>query len=106
MNLPKKIRILALDYQVGLMDEEEKRVGKYLGHCKNNEATISIDDRYNSQVQGNTLLHEILHAVSHHMGKWDLSVEQEEKVVDGMATGISIVMRENLYHETTQNHSL
>jgi len=95
MKLPKKIRIMPLDYEILLMDEEEKRQGKYLGQCKNNEAKITIDERYNSQVQANTLLHEVLHAVSHHMGKFDLTNEQEEKVVEGMATGLCVVMRDN-----------
>jgi len=95
MNLPKKIRIMALDYEIVLMDEEEKRQGKYLGLCKNNEAKISIDERYNSQVQANTLLHETLHAIAHQMGKFDLSGKQEEKIVEGMATGICVVMRDN-----------
>lgn len=95
MNLPKKIRIMAYDYEIRNMTQQEQRDGKYLGTCLNSEAQITINGSWKPQVQATTFLHEIIHAIAHQMGKFNLSDEQEEKVVEGLSTGICVLMRDN-----------
>jgi len=92
-DLPSTVKIIAHKYQVKKMPEFEKRQGDFLGVCRNSELEILIDDRWKDQLQANTLLHEILHAVACQMGK--LEGKSEEKVVEVMANGLCAVMRDN-----------
>jgi len=93
--LPSSIKIISCIFEVKKMPEYEKRKSDFLGLCRTNEVEILIDDRWKPQVQANTLLHEILHAISSQMGKLGLDDETEEKVVQVMANGICSVMRDN-----------
>lgn len=94
-DLPSTIKIIAQKYEVKKMPEVEKRQGDFLGLCRNSELEIFVDDRWKDQIQANTLLHEILHAVAHQMGKFGLDDKSEEKAVETMANGICAVMRDN-----------
>ncbi len=94
-NLPRTIKIISQEYQVKEMPELEKRQGDFLGLCRNSELEIFIDERWKDQVQANTLLHEILHAVAHQMGKLGLDGKAEERVVETMANGLCAVIRDN-----------
>ena len=95
MNLPKKIRVMALDYEVTSMNDQEERASHFLGITYNDEAKMSVDIRHKPQIVAVSFLHEIIHAVVYQMGKFDLDKKKEEEVVDGIAVGLSVVMRDN-----------
>lgn len=92
---PSSIKIISQSYDVKEMPEVEKRQSDFIGLCRNNESEILIDERWKAQVQANTLLHEVLHAIAYQMGKFGLDSKSEEKVVEVMANGICAVMRDN-----------
>ena len=94
-DLPSTVKIISQEYKVKEMPEIEKRKSHFLGFCRNNECEILIDDRWKPQVQANSLLHEVLHAIAHQMGKFGLDEDSEEKVVEVMANGLCAVMRDN-----------
>ena len=94
MKLPEKIEVLNRTYKVTLKDMSEgNHIGK--GHFSNGE--ISIDSNMDSQVQADTLLHEVIHltliAMGHEIG--DENGLHTEKNVLVISNGLAAVIRDN-----------
>lgn len=94
MNIPEKVRIGSVDYDVHLTKENLV--------CKNQESYGLIDYNYHlikineilQDKQGleQTFLHEMLHGI---IRERNLTVENEELVVEEMALGLHQVIRDN-----------
>lgn len=63
MNIPKKVKIGALVYDV----KKEKGLSAstlQMGECNTNSTSIKLDTNYPEQVMFGTFLHEVFHAIS------------------------------------------
>jgi hypothetical protein len=91
-NYPKKIKVGPYNYTVELYPNSE-----YSDHgaCVYTHQTIFLNHNQHPERAGDTLLHEVLHAI------WDLSgFDQvaelnEENIVRSMATWLSLTLKEN-----------
>ena len=95
MKLPKKIKVLSQDYEVTVMGAAEAAAKGRLGECDNNLKVIGIDTKWGDQQQAETLLHEILHAISHAMAIDANGLSCDEEIVHPMSNGLAAVMRDN-----------
>ena len=94
MNIPQKVRIGSVDYDVQLTEENLV--------CKNQESYGWIDYNYhlikiNEALQDKqgleqTFLHEMLHGI---IRERNLNVENEELIVEEIALGLHQVIRDN-----------
>lgn len=94
MILPETIEVLNRTYKVIKKDMSE---GNYIGKGQFSKGEISIDSNMDSQVQADTLLHEIIHliliAMGHEVGEGeDLHTEKNVLVI---ANGLSAFIRDN-----------
>lgn len=94
MKLPKKIEVLNRTYKVIEKDMSE---GNHIGRGQFSKGEICIDSNMDSQVQADTLLHEIIHliliAMGHEVGEGeDLHTENNVLVI---ANGLSAFIRDN-----------
>jgi hypothetical protein len=89
---PKKIKIGPYNYVVELFPDATTTDH---GACVYNHQTIFLSTNQHAERAGDTLLHEVLHAI------WDVSGFDvmpdlhEESIVRGMATMLSAVLRDN-----------
>lgn len=91
MQIPKKVRICGLDYEVIFSDDLYLTDGCYGTH---NSSTLQItlqNHTLNRQRQEQVFLHELMHAVDVHYLNNKLSEDQ----VDQIANGIFQIMRDN-----------
>lgn len=86
MNIPKAVNILGKKYKVIM---EEPKDGDY-GECNYRHTTIKVSPKQSADSQADTLLHEILHAISE-----ELQYPLQEKQVRLTATALMSVMRAN-----------
>jgi hypothetical protein len=92
MQRPKKIKILDLDYVIEWRDQDwSDQTGSHGQHSYTSQ-TIRVQ-RSTQQIEANTLMHEILHAVADGMSLSDES--SEEDFVSRLATGLCAVWRDN-----------
>lgn len=94
--LPKNIRIGGLDFKVvpirGELNESRTTVGNYRPHAQ----VIGLHEGLTDQALGNTLIHEVLHALFSHQGLDESSIKEcEEFTVNSFANGIAMIMRQN-----------
>ena len=89
--VPSLIKIGAVDYTVVL---EEKLDGEY-GECFTHLQRIKMTKNQTAQCAGDTLLHEILHAVWNEAGLFDTKRLDEERIVRATATWLKMVFRDN-----------
>ena len=94
MQLPEKIEVLNRTYKVIEKDMSE---GSHIGRGQFSKGEICIDSNMDSQVQADTLLHEIIHliliAMGHELGEGeDLHTEKHVLVI---ANGLSAFIRDN-----------
>ena len=95
MKLPKKIKILNRDYAVRDYCSKKSATDGNYGVCDNNDALIQVDLKWSNQTIATTLLHEILHAVSHAMALEAADFKSDEDMVHPMSNGLATVMRDN-----------
>jgi|694.fasta_scaffold34507_14 hypothetical protein len=90
--IPKKVKIGQVDYTVHLFPQEH---GDNYGVCLNHHQRIYLSQNQTWQQAGNTLLHEIMHAIYHQSGLSSIEKLDEEPIVNIMATWVHLVMLEN-----------
>jgi len=93
VKLPGKVKVSYIDYSIGEYPKAEATAGKEVGDCDIaiNRIRVQVAD-CSSQHQANTLLHEILHAITH---EYNVSFKSEESAVNGFANGLCQVIRDN-----------
>lgn len=96
MNIPNKIRVGSIDYDVELTDEILVLDSQQsLGIIDYDNTKIKIAQNIQSQQkQEQTFLHELVHAITREF-KIDFS-EDEEVIVDKLAYGLHQLIRDNL----------
>ena len=94
MQLPEKIEVLNRTYKVIEKDMSE---GSHIGRGQFSKGEICIDSNMDSQVQADTLLHEIIHLILIAMGHEVGEGEQlhTEKNVLVISNGLSTFLRDN-----------
>lgn len=98
MKRPQSIQVLGKTYKVRVVTEraQDFEDGDY-GMCDNDAHVISIVAGRSLGNDQDTLLHEIIHAVAFQMGV-DGAINKratEEAWVQGLATGLLAVIKEN-----------
>ena len=95
MNIPQKIRIGSVDYEVQLTSDNLVCQGKECyGFNDYDHHTIKINERLqDEQGQEQTFLHEMLHGI---IRERNLTVENEELVVEEIALGLHQIIRDNI----------
>ncbi len=96
MNIPNKIRVGSIDYDVELTDETLVLNNQQcLGIIDYDNTKIKIDKNIQSQQnKEKTFLHELVHAITREF-KIDFT-EDEEVIVDKFAYGLHQVIRDNI----------
>ena len=96
MNIPSKVRVGSVDYDVKLTDETlVLNAQQSLGIIDYDNNKIKIANNIQSnQRQEQTFLHELVHAITREF-KIDFT-EDEEVIVDKLAYGLHQVIRDNL----------
>ena len=96
MNIPSKVRVGSIDYDVELTDETlVLNTQQSLGIIDYDNNKIRIANNIQSnQRQEQTFLHELVHAITREF-KIDFT-EDEETIVDKLAYGLHQVIRDNL----------
>ena len=94
MNILEKIRIGSVDYKVQLTKDNLVNQGRECyGFIDYNHHTIKINEGlHDRQGQEQTFLHEMLHGI---IRERNLTVENEELVVEEIALGLHQVIRDN-----------
>lgn len=94
MNIPKQIRIGSVDYNIQLTKDNLVCQGKECyGLIDYNYHLIKINEvLQDKQGQEQTFLHEMLHGI---IRERNLSVEDEELIVEEIALGLHQVIRDN-----------
>lgn len=90
MNIPGKIRVGVIPYDVDLNNTVELDGVPHFGKIDFRNHTISIWSGLPPQRQFVTLLHEALHAI-----EADRNLELEEHEVDALAKGLSAFLVDN-----------
>lgn len=86
------ISIGGVDYTVHLFDEDYR---EDYGVCLPTHQRIYLSREQSWQQVGNTLLHEVLHAIYHESGLGTIDKPEEETIVYTVGTWLSMVMRQN-----------
>lgn len=96
MNIPSKVRIGSIDYDVELTDETlVLNAQQSLGIIDYDNTKIRIaKDIQSQQKQEQTFLHEVVHGITREF-KIDFT-EDEETIVDKLAYGLHQIIRDNL----------
>ena len=89
---PKKIKIGPYNYVVELFPDATTTDH---GACVYNHQTIFLSTNQHAERAGDTLLHEVLHAIWDVTGFDVMPDLHEESIVRGMATMLSAVLRDN-----------
>lgn len=89
---PKKIKIGPYNYTVELFPDATTTDH---GACVYNHQTIFLSTNQHAERAGDTLLHEVLHAIWDVAGFDVMPDLHEESIVRGMATMLSAVLRDN-----------
>lgn len=92
MKLPKKIKIGYKTYSIKPWSASDVACSEAYGCCDNDSQIIYIYDDLDDLSKFDTLLHEILHAIWNFA---DLPNDQEEEIVNRLATWLTLVASEN-----------
>lgn len=94
VNVPKRVRIGAVDYVVKLVAHLSRGQEQIDGRAYNDLGVILIRAEMSPQLQLQTLWHEIVHAIVYQgqLGHFKLG---DERAVDPLAWGILQVVRDN-----------
>jgi hypothetical protein len=89
---PKKIKVGQATYTVHLLPENHTDT---YGVCLSNHQRIYLSRNQKWEQAGNTLLHELMHAIYHQSGLCAIPNPDEETIVNIMATWTHMVLVEN-----------
>lgn len=89
--VPQSVKVGAVDYVVSV---EETTDGEY-GECVSHLQLIRLAKNQTAQGVGDTLLHEILHAIWYESGLFDVKRPDEERIVRTLSTWLKMVFRDN-----------
>ncbi len=89
---PQKIKVGQVDYTVHLFPETHDAT---YGVCLPDHQRIYLSVNQTWQQAGNTLLHEVMHAVWHQSGLNCIDNPTEENVVNIMSTWLHLVLNDN-----------
>ena len=92
MKRPKSIKVLNLDYRVEWCDDDWREQTESHGQHSYAKQTIRIQ-RTTPQVEADTFLHEVMHAIADAMSLSDGATEEE--FVSRSATGLAAVFKDN-----------
>lgn len=92
MRRPKSIKVLNLDYTIEWCgDDWREQTDSHGQHCYTRQ-TIRIQ-KTTPQVEADTFLHEVMHALADAMSLSDGATEEE--YVSRLATGVTTIWRDN-----------
>lgn len=104
MNLPSTIRVGAATYS--LVVEPIQGEDPEYGNCDTHTQVITISSNQTAQSAGDTLLHEVLHAIWNESGLAFIKRPDEETVVRITATWLRMVFIDNpLVHKFVMDPS-
>ena len=89
MDIPKKIKIGNLNYDIKLLDLEDKK----LGESNHKYQWIKLHPDLKQESKEETLIHEVIHQILDDSGYFEES--DNEKLVNILANGIYQVFRDN-----------
>jgi predicted Zn-dependent protease with MMP-like domain len=94
MTIPDRIRIGGVEYAVKMEERIIDDNGRALcGQIDYNTAIIRLEPNIqDEQGKKHTLIHEIMHGIAKHFG---LSINEDEDVIDKLATGMYMVIADN-----------
>jgi len=105
---PKTLRVMGRDYKV-IFEKEATIKSPSAGQCCNQKMIITILDEQHPAEELDTLIHELLHAIWHHMSMGEHPPE-EEVLVRKSAGGLTQVILDNkqfgLYINAVYDHSI
>lgn len=92
MSLPSRIKIGAADYElvIGPINDSDE-----YGNCDTHAQRITISNNQTAQSAGDTVLHEIIHAIWNESGLAFIKRPDEEAIVRITATWLKLVFRDN-----------
>ena len=88
--LKKHIKVGGLDYKIKKKPRIIWEDGELSGQITYHKTKILLSEQNSEQYEVVTLLHEAIHAIFHLAG-----MEQEERTVEVLATGIFMLLRDN-----------
>lgn len=88
----KSIKILGVDYKV-VYSEQIDKYSKILGQINYVDKTIEIDKALSKDIEGLTLLHEILHGIFNLLGYQDY--RDDEQLVQSLSATLHQVLKDN-----------
>jgi hypothetical protein len=91
MIIPGKIKIFGYEFTVDLLDEE--RMHDVIGWCDHNRQAIHVQAGLVPELEAETLIHEILHAIAHFTHLKETS--DEERWVQCLGMGFHTVLHDN-----------
>lgn len=95
MKIPKRMNIVGLEWQVDF-DAQFCADRSVHGATSSDSQTIKLQPQCSRQLQEQTFIHELLHAVWWSMGlKEHFKDDDEEKVVNSLANGLYQALNEN-----------
>jgi hypothetical protein len=93
MSLPKKIKVISMDYTIKPAEASWVRETESRGQCCTDTQTITVPKTDIPCQTLDTVMHEVFHAVFDVMQLTD--DDKEEAYVSRMATGFTAVLRDN-----------
>jgi hypothetical protein len=91
---PRSIRISGKEWAVKRV-RTAGDLGGACGTCDYTASTISFASSLSPFDQKDTLLHEVFHALLAQQTTWDRPVEEEERYILSLATGLTGVLQDN-----------
>lgn len=96
MKRPTRIKILGKVYQVLFVPPgTEGLEGDDCGLCDSEKLLLSVKEGQPFQNEQDTLLHEVIHGITHQMDIEKFMGKYEEKIVRTLATGLLAVIKDN-----------
>jgi len=93
---PSRIKILGKVYTVDFVPEGTQGLeGDDCGLCDSEKLLISVKDGQPAYNEQDTVLHEVIHAITHQMDIEKFMGKHEEKIVRTLATGLLAVIKDN-----------
>jgi hypothetical protein len=92
--LPGSVKVGYRTYRLELWTEQQAKDEDSDGECDHETGVIRLDPTMDAQKAGNTLLHELIHAVWY---VWSMPEEniEEEFAVGALTNGLATVIRDN-----------
>ena len=95
-SMPKSVRVGCYDFRLEPMTKRESGAEEAYGVCHFDDLLISYAEGHSPQLLGNTILHELLHAVHFVMGlPTGSETGTEEMFTTAGTNGLQILWRDN-----------